>query len=148
MPKSDLIVGVILMLFGISLLTFIIPDQTSEGGDATISPALLPQICAIGITGLAILLSLRAAGALRRGQAAGQTIPTAECWSAVTVIIAVTGAVALFTYVHPALAAGLLVLGLMLYMGERRIGFLISFPAALLIGSWYLFYQVLGTAIS
>ena len=147
MPKSDLIAGIVLMLFGVVLLAFIIPTQTSEGGDATISPALLPQICAVGITVLALMLAARAAGRLRRGEAAGVVVPNAEWLAALAVLVAVSVSVALFVWVHPAVAAGALVVGLMLYMGERRIVFLIAIPVVLLVGSWILFYKVLGTAI-
>ena len=147
MPKSDLISGIVLMLFGLVLLFYVIPTQTSEGGDATISPALLPQICAVGIAGLAMLLTFRAVGNLRRRVAAGKTVPMSEWWSALAVTLGVTVSVALFVWVNPAVAAGLLMVGLMLFMGERRVGFLIGIPLVLLVGAWFLFYKVLGTAI-
>ena len=147
MPKSDLIAGVVLLVFGLAMLVIVIPTQTSEGGDATISPALLPQICAIGITGLAIMLTLQATGRLRRGVAAGIRIPAAEWWSALAVLLAVGAAIALFVWVSPAVSAAVLVVGLMLYMGERRIWLLAGIPAVLLVGAWLLFYRVLGTAI-
>ena len=147
MPKSDLIAGVVLLVFGLAMLVIVIPTQTSEGGDATISPALLPQICAIGITGLAIMLTLQATGRLRRGVAAGIRVPAAEWWSALAVLLAVGAAIALFVWVSPAVSAAVLVVGLMLYMGERRIWLLAGIPAVLLVGAWLLFYRVLGTAI-
>ncbi len=147
MPKSDLIAGIVLLVFGLAMLAVVIPTQTSEGGDASISPALLPQICAVGITGLAVMLTLQAAGRLRRGAAAGVRVPAAEWWSALAVLLAVAGAIALFIWVSPALAAAAMVVGLMLYMGERRIWLLVGIPAVLLIGAWLLFYRVLGTAI-
>ncbi len=142
-----MIAGVVLLVFGLAMLVLVIPAETSEGGDASISPALLPQICATGIAGLALLLTLRAAGRLRRGQAAGQSVPASEWRSALAVLLAVAGAIAIFVLVSPAVAAGLLVAGLMLYMGERRLWLLAGVPATLLIGAWLLFYRVLGTAI-
>ena len=147
MAKSELISGVVLTIFGLALLAYIIPTQTSEGGDATISPALLPQICAVGITGLAVLLTLKAAGRLRRGLPAGTAVPRSEWWSALAVLIAVSAAAIIFKWVSPGLSAALLVVGLMLYMGERRLWALIGFPAVLVVGAWFLFYRVLGTAI-
>ena len=147
MPKSDLIAGIVLLVFGLAMLVAVIPTQTSEGGDATISPALLPQICAIGITGLAIMLTLQATGRLRRGVAAGIRVPAAEWWSALAVLLAVAAAIALFVWVSPAVSAAALVVGLMLYMNERRIWLLAGIPATLLVGAWFLFYRVLGTAI-
>ena len=148
MPKSDLISGIVLMVFGVVLLVFVIPAQTSEAGDASISPALLPQICAAGITALAALLTFASVGKLRKGEAAGASVPAAEWWSGAVVLLTVTVCVVLFIWVNPALAAGLMIVGLMLYMGERRIGFLVGIPAVLLVGTWALFYKVLGTAIT
>ena len=147
MAKSDLISGIVLTIFGLALLAYIIPTQTSEGGDATISPALLPQICAVGITGLAVLLTLKAAGRLRRRLPAGTAVPHSEWWSALAVLIAVSAAASIFKWVSPGLSAVLLVVGLMLYMGERRLWALIGFPAVLVVRAWFLFYRVLGTAI-
>ena len=148
MPKSDLIAGVLLTLFGLLTLFVLIPTQTSSGGDASISPALLPQICAAGITGLAMLLTARAAGQLSRGLPAGQTVPNAEWLAAAVVIVVVSAGIAIFKLVNPGLAAGLLIVSLMLFMGERRPWLLIGIPAVLLIGAWFLFYRVLGTAIA
>ena len=135
-------------LFGLLMLFVLIPTQTSSGGDASISPALLPQICAVGITGLAMLLTARAAGRLSRGLAAGQVVPNAEWLASAVVIVVVSAAIALFKFVNPAVAAGLLILSLMLFMGERRIWLLVCIPAVLLVGAWFLFYRVLGTAIA
>lgn len=147
MPKSDLIAGIVLLVFGLAMLAVVIPTQTSEGGDATISPALLPQICSVGITGLAVLLTLQATGRLRRGVAAGVAVPAAEWWAMLAVVLAVGAAIALFVWVSPAVAAVLLIVGPMLYMGERRLWLLVGVPAALIVGAWFLFYRVLGTAI-
>ena len=147
MPKSDLIAGIVLLVFGLAMLAAVIPAQTSEGGDATISPALLPQICSVGIAGLGVLLTLQAAGRLRRGAAAGVRVPGAEWRAMLAVVLAVAAAIALFVWVSPAAAAVLLVVGPMLYMGERRIWLLAGIPAVLLVGAWLLFYRVLGTAI-
>jgi hypothetical protein len=147
MPKTDVVAGVFLTLFGLLTLFVLIPTQTSEGGDASISPALLPQICAIGITGLSILLTFIGAGKLRRGEAAGQTVPHAEWYSAGAVLIAVIAGILLFKWFNPALAAGVMIVGLMLYMEERRLWLLVGIPTILIVGAWLLFYQVLGTAI-
>ncbi len=147
MPKSDLIAGIVLLVFGLAMLAVVIPTQTSQGGDATISPALLPQICAVGITGLAVLLTLQAVGRLRRGRPAGVPVPAAEWWAVLAVLLVVGAAIALFMWVSPAVAALLLIVGPMLYMGERRLWLLAGIPAVLLGGAWLLFYRVLGTAI-
>ncbi len=148
LPQSDVIAGVLLTIFGLITLSVLIPTQTSSAGDASISPALLPQICTVGITGLAVLLTLRAVGRLRRGLAAGQAVPNAEWLSSIAVIVAVAASIVLFKFINPAVGAAFLIVGLMLYMNERRLWLLIGIPAVLLIGAWFLFYRVLGTAIS
>ena len=61
--------------------------------------------------------------------------------------IAVSLAVILFLWVNPALAAAVLIAGLMVFMGERRWWLIIALPAVLITGTWALFTQVLGTAI-
>ena len=143
MPKSDLISAIVLVVFGLLMLGAVIPSQTSNGGDASISPALLPQICATAITGLAAILAVRAWRKLTRGEAAGQSVAASE-W---LVVAAVSLAVILFFWVNPALAAAVLIAGLMVFMGERRWWLIIALPAVLITGTWALFTQVLGTAI-
>ena len=69
MPKSDLISAIVLVVFGLLMLGAVIPSQTSDGGDASISPALLPQICATAITGLAAILAIRAWRTQTKGEA-------------------------------------------------------------------------------
>ena len=60
MPKSDLISPIVLVVFGLIMWGAVIPSQTSDGGYASMSRALLPQIRATAITGLAAILAVRA----------------------------------------------------------------------------------------
>ena len=147
MPKSDLISAIVLVVFGLLMLGAVIPSQTSDGGDASISPALLPQICATAITGLAAILAVRAWRKLTRGEAAGQSVAASEWLACAVGVAAVSLAVILFLWVTPALAAAVLIAGLMVFMGERRWWLIIALPAVLITGTWALFTQVLGTAI-
>lgn len=50
-----------MLLFGIVMLVIFGAAKIVEAGDYTISPALLPKICAIGITALAALNIVKAA---------------------------------------------------------------------------------------
>ena len=147
MPKSDFISAIVLMVFGLLMLGAVIPSQTSDGGDASISPALLPQICAAAITGLAAILAVRAWRKLSRGEAAGQAVATSEWLACLVVVVTVSLAVILFLWVNPAFAAAVVIAGLMVFMGERRWWLIVAVPAVLIVGTWALFTHVLGTAI-
>lgn len=129
------------------MLVYVIPTQTIDGG-AVISPALLPQICAIGIMGLSALLVVSSLGRIRRGEAeAAWPIARGEWAAAAAVIVAVVGAVVLFDHVHPGVATVFVVLSLMLFMGERRWWLLAGLPAVLVAGGYVLFFHVLGMAL-
>ena len=144
MPKADLIAGVLLMASGLLLLFVIIPDQTQQNTGAAVPPALLPQICATGITLLAAILVLNAL----RGKAGEVPPPKATEWRAMGAIVAVIIAgTVLFEYVHPAAAGVFIVLATMLYMDERRWYLLAGLPIGLVVCVYLLFYEVLGTAI-
>lgn len=152
MAKKDLISGAAMFLFGIVMLAYVIPQEIVEGGDYTISPALLPKICAIGITALSALLVAKAAGQLRGQPRAGgaedaeeaRPMPWGPALFALTVIAAAT---AIFRLVHPGLAAVFLVLALMLYMGERRWYLLAGLPLSLVGIAYVLFYEILGMVV-
>lgn len=150
MAKQNLISGLALFVFGVTMLVYVIPNEIVEGGDYTISPALLPKICAIGITALSAVLLVQSALALRREKAGadleGDQRPTP--WGPALIALgAVVAATVIFRYVHPAPAAFLLVLSLMLYMGERRWLPLAGLPLALVVLGYLLFYEVLGIVV-
>ncbi|MCB1745234.1 MAG: tripartite tricarboxylate transporter TctB family protein [Gammaproteobacteria bacterium] len=151
MPRADLISGSVMLVFGLVTLFYIIPTQTIEGGDYTISPALLPQICAVGIIVLALNLVIRSFQKLRALREAEQpervAISGSEWVGAFVVLGVVAISVVLFRYVSTALAPVFLVLVLMLYMGERRPLLLVALPLGLLGAGYLLFYQVLGMAV-
>ncbi len=144
MPKADLIAGVFLMLGGLLLLFVIIPAQTEQDTGAAVPPDLLPQICAVGITILAAVLTLNAL----RGKTPDIKPPKASEWRAlVAVVVIILAAVALFEHVHPAAAGFFVTLATMLYMEERRWYLLLALPGSLVAIVYLLFYEFLGTAI-
>ena len=150
MANRDLISGLVMFAFGILMLAYVIPQEIVEGGDYTISPALLPQICAVGITALSALLVAKTVSQRRRN--GGDAVETEETrpmpWApAIVALTAVTAAVVIFRVVHPAPAVLFLVAALMLYMGERRWYFVIGLPVALLGIGYLLFYEVLGLVV-
>jgi putative tricarboxylic transport membrane protein len=144
MAKADIVGGVLLMAFGLLLLGWIIPAQTHQDTGAAVPPALLPQICAIGITILAAILTLNAL----RGKTPAGKPPMMKEWAAMgAVITIILAGAALFKFVHPAVAGAFVSFATMIYMGERRIHLLILLPAGLVLSIYVLFYELLGTAI-
>lgn len=150
MAKRNLVSGLVMLAFGLIMLVYVIPHGIVVSGNYTISPALLPRICAIGITGLAAALviqswnEMRAEAAEQPEEASGRPMP----WlPAIVVVAVVTGAVLLFRYVNAGVAVVSLVAPLMLYMGERRWPLLVGIPAALLVIGYLLFYEVLGLVV-
>ena len=85
MPKADLIAGVFLMAFGLLMLFWIIPAQTDQDTGAAVPPDLLPQICAIGITILAAVLTINAA----RGTTPPGKAPKMTEWAAMAAVLAI-----------------------------------------------------------
>lgn len=149
MDKSNLISGAVMTIFGLITLFIIIPTQTSTAGDATISPALLPQICALGIAVLGAVLVALSYGKLRRGEGSTEAPVKLDEWvSAAVVVIVIAVAVVIFKLVHPGVAVVFLVLTLMLYMGERRWWLLAGIPGCLAIGGYIFFYRILGMAVA
>ncbi len=144
MPRADLIAGILLMAFGVLMLFWIIPAQTDQDTGAAVPPDLLPQICVIGITILAAVLTINAA----RGTTPEGKAPKLTEWAAMVAVIAIIVAgAALFTHVHSAVGGFFVSLATMLYMGERRWYLLIALPSSLVLIIYLLFYEFLGTAI-
>jgi hypothetical protein len=149
MEKSNLITGAVMSIFGLFTLLYIIPTQTSEAGDATISPALLPEICALSISILGALLAIMSLNQLRAGATSDESpIKRDDLISAVFVLLAIGFSSAVFILVNPALASLILVLSLMLYMGERRLPLLVAIPTTLTLAGYLLLYEVLGMTIA
>ncbi len=144
MPKADLIAGILLMAGGLLMLFWIIPVETDRNTGAAVPPALLPEICATGITILAAILTLNAL----RGRTPENKPPKASEWRAlVAVVVIILAGATLFRHVHP-IAGGLFVtLATMLYMEERRWYLLLGLPGGLVALVYLLFYEFLGTAI-
>ncbi len=151
MPKSaDLISSTILLAFGLALVFFIIPNQIDlPDYEVTMSPRLLPYICGIAIIVLSTILIVQ-----RLIERFGEFEPPIEGWFSAAEIKALGGVaglfvicIALFVYIAPLVSGAVLVVGLLALFGERNLVTYIAMPAALLLGTYLIFYQVLGTAI-
>ena len=149
MRKANFIAGIVLLAFSLLLLFWLIPTQVEEVFDGQVSPKLLPQICAIGIGLLSIVLIVTNAKASEgeSGDDAGAPITWFE-FRAMLVIACMLGlAIFLFTTTGPVVAALVMMTGIMFAMGERRVLPYVLMPAVLLGGSYVLFYKILNTAI-
>ena len=116
-----------------------------------VSPRLLPQICAVGIGLLSLVLI---AGSIRTSVSV-QSLPVVDrwpiSWFELRAMLVIGGLLAvaiwLFTMIGPIPASIILVCGILFAMGERRILPFVLIPTVLLVGSYLLFYKLLGTAI-
>ncbi len=151
MPKrAELISSGVLLAFGLLLVFFIIPNQIGlPDYEVTMSPRLLPYICAIGIivlSGSQIIQHL-----LARHRDSG--VPFKGWFTAAEgkALVGIAGlfiiCIALFIHAAPIVAGGVLVVGLLALFGERNILIYVALPTALLLATYLIFYQVLGTAI-
>ena len=146
MHKANLISGAALQIFGIALAFVIIPLQIEESTDATISPRLLPQICAWALIFLSALLVVNT---VRHRPVVQQVSPIslAAFWAMVAISGVFVVGIILFLYTGPLWSSAVLVVVPMLLMGERRPVLLVAIPACLILASYGLIYQVLGTSI-
>ena len=149
MKKANLVSGILLLIFSLVLFFWLIPWQVEEAFDGQVSPRLLPQICAIGIGILSLVLIVENWSAFTEPGA--KEAPPALSWTEVRawLVISVLMALAIwvFTLAGPIAACVLLIAGVLFAMGERRILPYILIPAVLLTGSYFMFYKLLGTAI-
>jgi len=146
MHKANLISGAALQIFGIALAFVIIPLQIEESTDATISPRLLPQICAWALIFLSALLVVNT---VRHRPVVQQVSPIslAAFWAMVAIVGVFVVGIILFLYTGPLWSSAVLVVVPMLLMGERRPVLLVAIPACLILAAYGLIYQVLGTSI-
>jgi putative tricarboxylic transport membrane protein len=146
MHKANLISGITLLVFGIALALVIIPLQIEESTDATISPRLLPQICAWALIFLSALLVVNT---VRHQPLVKQYSPIslAELGAMFAISAVFVVGIILFHYTGPLWSSAVLVVVPMLLMGERRPVLLVAIPACLILAAYGLIYQVLGTSI-
>lgn len=147
MRIANLVSGLVLILFCLTMLLAVIPAQIEEGPAGMMSPRLLPQMMIWLIGGLSVLLvlsNLRGAPADDDG-----TPPFSREEVLAFVRIGGVFALALGLFLgFGALAASLaLILGALLVLGERRLPVLVLMPLGLIGGCYLLFYHVLGMAI-
>lgn len=146
MRSANLVSGVILIGFSISMLMWIIPAQIEEGPAGMMSPRLLPQMMVWLIFGLATLLI---ASNLRININTPEVSPITS--SELLALAKIGGvfavALALFLTTGPLLAGIALITGAQVILGERRLHVIALVPFVLIGGIYLLFYRLLGTAI-
>lgn len=147
MRTANLISGVALLIFGLLLLFWLIPWQVEEAFGGEVSPRLLPQICAVGMCVLSVILIVTNLRAPADSPDSKPPITWFEARAALIIAVLLAIAIYVFTLAGPIPASLILIIGVMFAMGERRILPYILIPTVLLSASYVLFYQILGTAI-
>lgn len=149
MRKVDIYSGVVLVLFGLAMLFFVIPQQIDQAPDGFISPRLVPNMMMIFIVFLAGLLIINTIRSKTKLLAEDAVPPISKAELLAFLKLGSVFAVALIFYlwVSP-LAAGIaIIVGSLVALGERRPVIIILMPTLILTGVWLLFYKLLGTAI-
>ena len=147
MRATYLAAGGVLLLFSLALLFWLIPWQIEDSLYGEVSPRLLPQICAIVIGILSIRLIITNWLASPDSPTDEPPISRAEMRALLVIGGLLAICIGLFKFAGPLPASLLLIVGILYAMGERKLLPYILIPATLLIGSWLLFYKILGTAI-
>ncbi|WP_180900739.1 tripartite tricarboxylate transporter TctB family protein [Martelella soudanensis] len=147
MKKAELVSGLVLMAFGILLWLVLVPWQIAEAPTATISPRMMPLLCAAILVLLSLVLIVQSFLALRQVRDdSGPVFSRSEVIATLGVVALFAIATLLFVYTGPLLPGLMIVILPMLALGERRIAMLTLLPAGLMGGAWLLFYVVLGTS--
>jgi len=149
MRQADLISGIVLLFFGVILLFFIIPSQIEIDEDVLLSPRLMPNLCAIIIIVLStVLVAANVKPSTKPSEDQSEPPISLAEFKALFIMLAIIGTcLLLFFFAGALIASAVLIIGFMLVLGERRPLLLIVIPGSLLLGSYYLFYHLLGTAI-
>lgn len=148
MKKADFASGLILGVFGLTMLIFVIPAQIETAPEGYISPRLVPNLTMILITGLSALLMLRS---LRGIGYTPMDDSSVFFRSEMMALLKISGvfavSVALFAWSMPLLAGIALIVGTLIALGERRPLVIVVMPTGLLLVVWLVFYRLLGTVI-
>lgn len=148
MKKADFVSGLILGVFGLTMLIFVIPAQIETAPEGYISPRLVPNLTMILITGLSALLMLRS---LRGIGYTPMDDSSVFFRSEMMALVKISGvfaiSVALFAWNMPLLAGIALIVGTLIALGERRPLVIVVMPTGLLLVVWLVFYRLLGTVI-
>ncbi|SMO95619.1 Tripartite tricarboxylate transporter TctB family protein [Thalassovita litoralis] len=148
MKKADFVSGLILGVFGLTMLIFVIPAQIETAPEGYISPRLVPNLTMILITGLSALLMLRS---LRGIGYTPMDDSSVFFRSEMMALLKISGvfavSVALFAWSMPLLAGIALIVGTLIALGERRPLVIVVMPTGLLLVVWLVFYRLLGTVI-
>ena len=89
MKKANLVAGIVLLIFSVALLFWLIPWQVEEAFEGQVSPQLLPQICAIGIGVLSVVLIVGNHTAFTEPGAEDE--PPAHTWTELRALVVIGG---------------------------------------------------------
>lgn len=146
MRRANLLSGAVLAIFGLVMLLIVIPAQIEPGPEDIMSPRLVPNMMMVlvSVLSLALILSNLPTG---RTDPDPAPISRAELLSLGKHAVVFAAALGLFLFGTPLIAGFVLIGGLLLALGERRLWMIALMPAAILLATWLLFEQLLGTVI-
>lgn len=135
-PEFKRALGELLVVGGacLAMIFWIIPAQTSSGGELGLSPQLVPTVCAAAI-GLLTLFRfigvflgrarLAKTQAASPGDARSEAVPIRY---ALSIMLATAAGIAAIAYLGWVVGAALLSLLIILILGERRLPYLAAIP--------------------
>lgn len=140
-PQLRRALGELLVVGGFSLamIFWIIPTQTSSGGELGLSPQLMPTVCSAAIG----LLALSRFIAILVSPPVAEPVDDAPIHFALVVIIASVAGIAAITYFGWEFGGAALSLLVVLVLGERRPVMLVAMPTLVAV----LFYLIQKTGI-
>jgi hypothetical protein len=148
MRKAELIAGIIVLVFGLVLIFWIIPDQSERVSDVSIQPAVYPLIAAWAMVGFSAVLI---AGRLTLLTSQGESRPgpfDAAAWLHLVFMLAILLAALLaFAYLGFIVGGIALVAALMLYMGARNPVVLVGIAVGIPLVIWAFFELLLERSL-
>jgi hypothetical protein len=150
MARGDFASSLLLLVFGLLVLFWVIPAQIAEPQfNVTMSPRLVPQICALAIVVLSVLLLVQAVLRIRKEQAPHATVWMSRgeflAFAGVPLVILTAGIV--FSFGFHVASGCVLIWGTLALMQVRAPGVYVLLPVLSLAASWLLLDVVLGVTL-
>lgn len=120
MRRADLVGGALLLAFGLLFTFYILPTQTSSGRWSGLSPIFFPSVVGMFLVGSCILLLLQASFAGKSDEEEPMPVTLRQILNTALALAIIIACIALMQYVGFFYGAVPLILGIMLYMGERN----------------------------
>lgn len=150
MRRANVISGIVLAAFGLVMIFAIIPWQIETAPPGFVSPRLVPYITMAVMVVLSVILIANnwRVPANENSEDKASPISRSELIALTKIGAVFALAITLYLLVSPLAAGAALLVVSFLVLGERRPLPITAISASILLAIWFLFYQVLGTAIT